>query len=87
MYFYFFSFFFFGFRKKKFGLKDFVDFFGSHHKTGLSILTSFLCILGTFLLGSRYRMLVFVFLLKFLVGGGLDMIPDITRIFFLANRR
>ena len=27
-------------------------------------------------------MLVFVFLLKFLVGGGLDMMPDITRIFF-----
>ena len=32
-------------------------------------------------------MLVFVFLLKFLVGGGLDMMPDITRIFFLVNRR
>ena len=27
-------------------------------------------------------MLVFVFLLKFLVGGGLDMMPDITRFFF-----
>ena len=62
-------------------------FLGSHHKTGLSILTSFLCILGTFLLGSRYRMLVFVFLLKFLVGGGLDMIPDITRIFFFGKQK
>ena len=32
-------------------------------------------------------MLVFVFLLKFLVGGGLDMIPDITRIFFFGKQK
>ena len=31
-------------------------------------------------------MLVFVFLLKFLVGGGLDMMPDFTRIFLVNSR-